>query len=135
MMRGQFTQIMNKQPKINRIHYNRALIQIGLGLFRLGRFDEANVLLMEVCQTPRLRESLAQSNKHFDDDTNERKLQRPSHLHINLETLECVYMTTSMFLEIPNISANKFTIQKNVISKNFRKLIDQYDSKGIQFLP
>jgi len=74
---------------------------------------------------------LAQSNKHFEDDTNERKLQRPSHLHINLETLECVYMTTSMFLEIPNISANKFTIQKNVISKNFRKLIDQYDSKGI----
>jgi len=40
-----------------------------------------------------------------------------------------------MFLEIPNISANKFTIQKNVISKNFRKLIDQYDQKGIQFLP
>merc|ERR1719231_1893642 len=44
-------------------------------------------------------------------------------------------MTTSMFLEIPNISINKFTIQKNVISKNFRKLIDQYDQKGIQFLP
>lgn len=44
-------------------------------------------------------------------------------------------MTTSMFLEIPNISTNKFTIQKNVISKNFRKLIDQYDQKGIQFLP
>jgi len=59
----------------------------------------------------------------------------PPHLHINLETLDCVYMTTSMFLEIPNISINRFTIQRNVISKNFRKLIDQYDQKGIQFLP
>lgn len=44
-------------------------------------------------------------------------------------------MTTSMFLEIPNISENRFSIQKSVISKNFRKLIDQYDQKGIQFLP
>lgn len=40
-----------------------------------------------------------------------------------------------MFLEIPNISANKFTIQKKVISKTFRKIVDQYDQKGIQFLP
>lgn len=55
----------------------------------------------------------------------------PPHLHINLETLDSVYMTTSMFLEIPNISENRFNIQKSVISKNFRKLIDQYDQKGI----
>jgi hypothetical protein len=43
-------------------------------------------------------------------------------------------MTTSMFLEIPNLSENKFTVQKNVINRNFRKLIEQYDLKGIQFL-
>lgn len=135
MMRGQFSQIMGKQPKINRIHYNRAIVQIGLALFRLGRFNESNTLLMEIYQTSRLRESLAQSTKQFEDDTQERKLQRPPHLHINWEMVECVYMTTSMFLEIPNICANKFTIQKKVISKNFRKLIDQYDQKGIQFLP
>lgn len=131
MMRGQFSQIINKQPKINRIHYNRAIVQIGLALFRLGRFIESNTLLMEIYQTPRLRESLAQSTKQFDDDTDERKLQRPPHLHLNWETVECVYMVTSMFLEIPNIYANKFLIQKKVISKNFRKLIDQYDQKGI----
>jgi len=40
-----------------------------------------------------------------------------------------------MLLEIPNISENKFDIQKKVISKNFRKLIEQYDLKGIQFAP
>ena len=77
--------------------------------------------------TPRLKESLAQSVRHFEDDADDTKLQRPPHMHINLETLDCVYMTTSMLLEIPNISANKFTIQKKVISKNYRKLIDQYD--------
>jgi len=40
-----------------------------------------------------------------------------------------------MFLEIPNLSENKVEVQKNVISRNFRKLIEQYDQKGIQFSP
>jgi translation initiation factor 3 subunit C len=40
-----------------------------------------------------------------------------------------------MLLEIPNISENKFTIQRDVISRNFRKLIEQYDQKGMQFVP
>lgn len=44
-------------------------------------------------------------------------------------------MITSMLLEIPNLSENKCEIQKKVISKNFRKLIEQYDLKGIQFVP
>jgi len=38
-----------------------------------------------------------------------------------------------MMLEVPNLIQNRFTIQKNVINKNFRKLIEQYDLKGIQF--
>lgn len=58
----------------------------------------------------------------------------PPHLHINLELLDCVYMTTSMLQEIPNLSENKFTVHKNVINRNFRKVMDQYDAKGIQFL-
>lgn len=49
--------------------------------------------------------------------------------------LDCIYMTTSMFLEIPNLSTNKFVIAKKVINKNFRKLMEQYDQKGIQFNP
>jgi len=40
-----------------------------------------------------------------------------------------------MFLEIPNLSENKVEVQKHVISRNFRKLIEQYDQKGIQFSP
>lgn len=55
-------------------------------------------------------------------------------MHINLELLDCVYLTTSMLKEIPNLSENKLRIQKYVINKNFRKLMDQYDAKGIQYL-
>lgn len=35
---------------------------------------------------------------------------------------------------MPNLSENKFTVQKHIINKNFRKLIDQYDARGIQSL-
>ena len=59
----------------------------------------------------------------------------PPHLHISIETLDSVYMTTSMFYEIPLISDKKFAMTNKVVNKNFRKLIEQYDQKGIQFVP
>jgi translation initiation factor 3 subunit C len=65
-----------------------------------------------------------QADKSLEDELEEKKRYIPPHLHINLEFLDCVYMTTSMFLEIPNLSENKFTVQKNVINRNFRKLIE-----------
>ena len=56
-------------------------------------------------------------------------------MQVNLEQLDCVYMITSMMLEVPNISENRFNIAKKVISRNFRKLIEMYDQKGVQFVP
>lgn len=69
-----------------------------------------------------------------EEKEEEKKRFIPPHLHINLEFLDCAYLTTSMLQELPNLSENKFTIQKHVINKNFRKLIDQYDARGIQSL-
>lgn len=54
----------------------------------------------------------------------EKKRFIPPHLHINLELLDCAYLTTSMLQEVPNLVENKFTIHKKVINKNFRKLMD-----------
>jgi len=73
--------------------------------------------------------------KTADEDMEEKKRFIPPHLHINTDMVESVYMATSMFIEVPNISENRFTIQKKLINKNFRKLIEQYDLKGIQFVP
>lgn len=126
----------------NQVHYNRAFVQCGLAAFRLGLFDDCNALLNDASQSPKLKESLAQgfSSQHkqaersLEDELEEKKRYVPPHLHINLELLDCVYMTTSMIQEIPNKSENKFTVHKNVINRNFRKVMDQYDAKGIQFL-
>jgi len=40
--------------------YNRAIVTIGLAAFRLGLFDECDQVLIEVSQSPKLKESLAQ---------------------------------------------------------------------------
>jgi len=62
--------------------------------------------------------------KTTEEDLEEKKRYIPPHLHISMEVLDCVYMTTSMLQELPNMSENKFTIQKKVINRNFRKLIE-----------
>jgi len=76
-----------------------------------------------------------QQEKTLEEEIEEKKRYVPPHLHLNKEIIDCVFMITSMFLEIPNISENKVEVQKKVISRNFRKLIEQYDQKGIQFAP
>lgn len=35
-----------------------------------------------------------------------------------------------MLLEIPNIAENQYSVNKRIISKNFKKLIDLYDSRS-----
>lgn len=143
LMKARLSQIIAKQQISNQILYNRAIVQIGLCAFRLGLFDECNQILVDVCQSPKLKESLSQGASNFarqqektlEEEIEEKKRYVPPHLHVNLEMLDCVYMTTSMFLEIPNLVQNKTTIGKKVINRNFRKLIEQYDMKGIQFVP
>jgi len=72
--------------------------------------------------------------KTLEEEIEEKKRFVPPHLQVNLELIECVFLITSMMLEVVNISENKFNIHKKVISRNFRKLIELYDQKGIQFV-
>jgi len=58
-MRSKISQIISKQQISNQILYNRAIVTVGLSAFRLGLFDECNEILIEVSQSPKLKESLA----------------------------------------------------------------------------
>jgi hypothetical protein len=142
MLKTHVAKSIFKQQISNQICYNRAVVQIGLSAFRLGLFEESNQVLSEVAQNARIRETLAQGQsthtrqqeKTLEEEIEEKKRLVPAHLQINLEQLESAYFITSMMLEVVNISENKFTIQKKVISRTFRKLMELYDSKGIQFV-
>ena len=82
-----------------------------MSAFRLGNIEECHEILVDIMQTSKLRETLAQGISKMQDKTleiekEEMKRQIPFHMHINLQLLDCIYMITAMLLEIPNIAEN-----------------------------
>lgn len=89
--------------------YNRALVQLGLGAFKAGMIEESHQILNEIVNTQRLKELLGQgyNSKYPSQITTAEKLKLlPFHMHINLELVECVFMTLSMLIEIPALAAS-----------------------------
>ncbi|KAI8896735.1 eukaryotic translation initiation factor 3 subunit 8 N-terminus-domain-containing protein [Globomyces pollinis-pini] len=112
--------------------YNRTMVQIGLCAFRCGLFKEAHTTLQDIASTGKTKELLAQgisSNQKFVEKTLEQdKLdkyrQLPFHMHVNLELLECAYLVSAMFLEIPNMALYPYDSRRRVISKSFRRMLE-----------
>ena len=62
----------------------------------------------------------------------ERRRQVPFHMHINLELLESAHLIAAALLEVPNLAAASLvgqegTARRRVISKPFRRLLDNYE--------
>lgn len=118
------------------ILFNRALVQVGLCAFRAGLVYEAQNSLQEICGSNRQKELLAQglqmqrySQISPEQERLERQRQLPFHMHINLELLECVYLTCSMLLEIPLLAqiGSSPDIKKRIISKTYRRLLEYHE--------
>ncbi|KAG0276146.1 Translation initiation factor 3 subunit c [Linnemannia exigua] len=121
------------------ILHNRAMVQLGLCAFREGMIKEAQTCLQDISGTGRVKELLAQglSLQRYgaatpEQEKLERQRQLPFHMHINLELLECAYLTCSMLLEIPAMAqaGNSPENKKKVISKPFRRMLD-YNSRQV----
>ncbi|KAF2098079.1 eukaryotic translation initiation factor 3 subunit C [Rhizodiscina lignyota] len=118
------------------ILFNRTLVQVGLCAFRAGLVYEAQTSLQEICGSNRQKELLAQglqmqrySQISPEQERLERQRQLPFHMHINLELLECVYLTCSMLLEIPLLAqvGSSPDIRKRIISKTYRRLLEYHE--------
>lgn len=119
------------------ILYNRVVVQFGLCAFRLGLIRESQTALQEIFGTGRVKELLAQGvqrqNQYSTLTPEQEKLDRqrqlPFHMHINLELLECVYLVSSMLLEVPNMAfaGSDPELRKKVISRPFRRMLDYTD--------
>ena len=126
------------------ILFNRTLVQIGLCAFRAGLCYEAQGVLQEICGSGRQKELLAQgvvmqrySQVTPEQERLERQRQLPFHMHINLELLECVYLTCSMLLEIPLLAQTGSSpdIRKRIISKTFRRMLEYTERQVFQGPP
>lgn len=115
------------------ILFNRTLVQIGLCAFRAGLIYEAQNTLGEICGSGRQKELLAQgiimqrySTVSPEQERLERQRQLPFHMHINLELLECVYLTSSALLEVPLMAQTSSApeLRRRMISKTFRRMLD-----------
>ena len=118
------------------ILFNRTLVQVGLCAFRAGLVYESQNTLQEICGSGRQKELLAQgvmiqrySQVTPEQERLERQRQLPFHMHINLELLECVYLTCSMLLEIPLLAQTGSSpdIKKRIISKTYRRLLEFHE--------
>ncbi|KAF9925192.1 Translation initiation factor 3 subunit c, partial [Modicella reniformis] len=121
------------------ILHNRTMVQLGLCAFREGMIKEAQTCLQDISGTGRVKELLAQGlqaqrygSVSPEQEKLERQRQLPFHMHINLELLECVYLTCSMLLEIPAMAAagSNADSRKKIISKPFRRMLD-YNSRQV----
>ncbi|KAF9430762.1 Translation initiation factor 3 subunit c [Entomortierella beljakovae] len=122
---------------VTQILHNRTMVQLGLCAFREGMIKESHACLQDISGTGRVKELLAQglsAQRHGVANPEQEKLERqrqlPFHMHINLELLECVYLTCSMLLEIPSMASTDTENRKKVISKPFRRMLD-YSSRQV----
>ncbi|EPX73007.1 translation initiation factor eIF3c [Schizosaccharomyces octosporus yFS286] len=119
------------------ILHNRTMVQIGLCAFRNGMIQEAQYALQDISTTGRIKELLGQGIQaarfgqfNPDQERLDKQLVLPFHMHINLELLECVYLTCSMFMEIPVMAAASSSAsdaRKRVISRPFRRMLEYTD--------
>ncbi|KAL1957305.1 hypothetical protein VTO42DRAFT_6094 [Malbranchea cinnamomea] len=133
MLMSHLTENISNFDISTQILFNRTLVQIGLCAFRAGLIYEAQNTLSEVCGSGRQKELLAQgiimqrySSVSPEQERLERQRQLPFHMHINLELLECIYLTSSMFLEVPLMAQTSSSpeMKRRVISKTFRRMLD-----------
>ena len=106
-----------------------------MAAFRLGKIPEAHDLLVDIQNNQKNKELLAQGysrnqEKSAQYELEENKRQIPFHMQINLQVLDCSYLVCAMLLEIPNYAQHQFTMNKFVISRSFKRLIENYDQRA-----
>ncbi|XP_055344051.1 eukaryotic translation initiation factor 3 subunit C-like [Paramacrobiotus metropolitanus] len=122
--------------------YNRAMVQLGISAFRQGNVNEAHNALMDIQSSGRPKELLAQGllpvrqhERSAEQEKIEKRRQIPFHMHINLDVLECVYLVSAMFIEVPYLAAHENDQRRRIISKYFYHSMKQSERHALSGPP
>ncbi|XP_078361505.1 eukaryotic translation initiation factor 3 subunit C-like [Oculina patagonica] len=120
------------------ILYNRTMVQLGLCAFRHGMIKDAHNALHDVQSSGRAKELLAQGlmqQRQYERTPEQEKIEKrrqvPFHMHINLELLECVYLTSAMLMEIPWMAAHAYDYRPRIFSKSFHYQLRQSEKQTL----
>lgn len=120
------------------ILYNRTMVQLGLCAFRHGMIKDAHNALHDVQSSGRAKELLAQGlmqqrqyERTAEQEKIEKRRQVQFHMHINLELLECVYLTSAMLMEIPWMAAHAYDYRPRILSKSFHYQLRQSEKQTL----
>ena len=121
--------VPNSNHPVTMILFNRAMAQLGLCAFRLGLIKETHSCLNDLYSSKtQVKDLLAQGTQRGKDDQESYSRLVPFHMHINLDLLEGVYLTSALLLEVSNMAANPYeTSSKKVLSKPFRNYLKKYE--------
>lgn len=138
------------------ILFNRVVVQLGLCAFKSSLIEECHEVLNELLSSSHLREILGQQSLqrllHQQSTANttgttgttttttgnsliatEQCL--PFHKHINLDLVDVVFMTCSLILEIPQMTAfySGIKIKKTPYNaKSIRRILEHFDKQNYQ---
>lgn len=89
------------------------IVQLGLSAFRCGLFKECHQSLTDIYNTGQIRDLVAQgisrnNDRSSEQEMKEKRRQVPFHMHINLDILECFYLSSAMLIEVILIPVEVF---------------------------
>ena len=126
---------IQQYPKPVQILHNRVMAQLGICAFRHGQLDVAHDILLDLTSNSRLKEHLAQGFNPRSLDAEQEpiamKFILPYHLHVCVELIECVYMTSAMIKEVPYMASKEFETKKRLISRLFHNQLKNREKQPI----
>lgn len=116
-------------------YFNRALAALGLCAFRLGRVEDCQTLLEEICNSGRLKDLLNQASIKGYSEMNEKRSLVPYHMSMSLESIESAYYVSVMINEASMLAAQLNDPEKKYSSKLFQKLWQFYEKNPLNGPP
>ncbi|ODV63629.1 translation initiation factor eIF3 core subunit c ASCRUDRAFT_23336, partial [Ascoidea rubescens DSM 1968] len=122
---------------ILKVLFNRSLVQLGMCAFRTGLIAESFEILNEIATSSNQKELLGQNTSRYTQhqfNSAERQRSLPFHMHINSELLDCVFLTCSLLVEIPQMT-QVIDSKKKPPSKSLKKLLEYNERQYFQGPP